>query len=288
MDVENPIAQGCKKPQYQHNGKGTVVFKKPHLRTRKCRRALNDDKTVCTQVLCGDGRLIVGAIHAKTANSAAKWDRLAEQLHVAKKAYSGPQLWYVDINLDVTYTKTQQFLRQLRAEGWSAATHSGWTHFNPNGAHSNIDLVLHRGFTEQQCLPSVRFLGFDKQLSDHRPIKVTVKMSTQSKPSSDARYVDKKALYEHNIKLLQAILDSESTESLIKTFEEFSEMELPKRKFKALGVSKRIKDLDLTAHGVWRPDAIRKACADNFNNWYNSNVKDKSRQQFDRAFHVTA
>ena len=44
----------------------------------------------------------------------------------------------------------------------------------------------------------------------------------------------------------------------------------------------------IPAHGVWRPDAIRKACADNFNNWYNSNVKDKTHQNFDRAFHVTA
>ena len=240
---------------------------------------------VCTQVHGTESRLIVGAIHAKTTNSAQKWDKLAEQLHTAKKTYTGPQLWYVDINMDVTYTKTQQFLAQLRMEGWTAATHTGWTHFNPSGKHSNIDLILHRGFTHK---PTVKFLGFDKLLSDHRPIKVTVNMSTQSKPVSDARYVDKKALYEHNVKLLQAILDSTGPQSLIQTFEEFTEMELPKRKFTATSVHKRIKDLDLTAHGVWRPDAIRKACADNFNQWYNSNVKDKTRQQFDRAFHVTA
>ena len=240
---------------------------------------------ICTQVHGTESRLIVGAIHAKTENSAKKWDKLAEQLHTAKKAYTGPQLWYVDINMDVAYTKTQQFLAQLRMEGWTAATHTGWTHFNPSGKHSNIDLILHRGFTEK---PTVKFLGFDKRLSDHRPIKVTVNMNTQSKPVSDARYVDKKALYEHNVKLLQAILDSTGPQSLIQTFEEFSEMELPKRKFTATSVHKRIKDLDLTAHGVWRPDAIRKACADNFNDWYNSNVKDKTRQQFDRAFHVTA
>jgi glucuronate isomerase len=65
-------------------------------------------------------------------------------------------------------------------------------------------------------------------------------------------------------------------------------MTVQKRKWKATTVHKRIKDLDLAAQGVWRPDAIRKACADNFNDWYNTNVKDKKRQNFDRAFHVTA
>ena len=75
-----------------------------------------------------------------------------------------------------------------------------------SGKHSNIDLVLHRGFTGQK--PTVKYLGFDHSLSDHRPIKVAVNMTVETKPVSDARYVDKKALYEHNVKLLQAILDS--------------------------------------------------------------------------------
>ena len=51
---------------------------------------------------------------------------------------------------------------------------------------------------------------------------------------------------------------------------------------------KIIKDLETTSSGKWNPENIRKACASNFNDWLNSNVKDKHRKDFDKAFHNTA
>ncbi len=40
--------------------------------------------------------------------------------------------------------------------------------------------------------------------------------------------------------------------------------------------------------GIWKPEAVRKACADNFTEWFNSHVKDKKRNEFDRNFHLSA
>ena len=56
-------------------------------------------------------KIIVGAIHAKSENTSNKWEKLHEQLFLIKKAYKDPQIWYIDINLDVHYTKTQRCLR---------------------------------------------------------------------------------------------------------------------------------------------------------------------------------
>lgn len=33
---------------------------------------------------------------------------------------------------------------------------------------------------------------------------------------------------------------------------------------------------------------MRKACAENFDDWYNQNVKDKTRKEFDTNFHKSA
>ena len=40
---------------------------------------------------------------------------------------------------------------------------------------------------------------------------------------------------------------------------------IKKQKFKLFSVQKRIKDLDNTSAGTWKPEQIRKACAQNFN-----------------------
>ncbi len=83
--------------------------------------------------------------------------------------YRDPQLWYVDINLDVQYTKTQKQLRLLRAEGWKVATHDSWTHFNQRDMrHTNIDLIIYRNFDDYSTIISL--LGFNRKFSDHIPI----------------------------------------------------------------------------------------------------------------------
>ena len=33
---------------------------------------------------------------------------------------------------------------------------------------------------------------------------------------------------------------------------------------------------------------MRSACASNFSEWFNANVKDKKRQEFDKNFHLSA
>ena len=33
---------------------------------------------------------------------------------------------------------------------------------------------------------------------------------------------------------------------------------------------------------------MRKACAQNFDEWFNSNIKDKKRHEFDKNFHLSA
>ena len=55
-----------------------------------------------------------------------------------------------------------------------------------------------------------------------------------------------------------------------------------------MSTKKRIKDLDQRVNGIWKPEVIRKACANNFNEWFNSNIKDKKRHEFDANFHLTA
>ena len=55
-----------------------------------------------------------------------------------------------------------------------------------------------------------------------------------------------------------------------------------------MSTQKRIKDLDKKVKGVWKPEEVRKACASNFDEWFNSNIKDKKRHEFDRNFHLTA
>ena len=147
-------------------------------------------------------KLIVGAIHSKSANTFNKWEQLKEQLYLAKKTYKNPQVWYVDINLDVGYTKTQKFLRRLRQEGWTTVIHSSWTHYNSNDyKNPNIDVILYRNFSAST--PSVQFLEHNSKLSDHIPIKVTIKVAGQfHKMVDNCPYLCKKALYEHNVELL--------------------------------------------------------------------------------------
>ena len=53
-------------------------------------------------------------------------------------------------------------------------------------------------------------------------------------------------------------------------------------------MQKRIEDLATASANKWNPSDIRRACAVNFNSWFNSNVKDKARQEFDKAFHTAA
>ena len=51
-------------------------------------------------------KIIVGAIHSKSENTSHKWEKLREQPFLIKKSYKDPQVWYIDINLDIHYTKT--------------------------------------------------------------------------------------------------------------------------------------------------------------------------------------
>ena len=71
-------------------------------------------------------------------------------------------------------------------------------------------------------------------------------------------------------------------------FNRFSNLTIKKQKFQTFSTEKRIKDLEETSGNKWNPESIRKACAVNFDNWFNSNVKDKTRKDFDKAFHNTA
>lgn len=134
----------------------------------------------------------------------------------------------------------------------------------------------------------MQFLDYSRKLSDHIPIKVTIRARGFRKLTDNRLYHDKKALYEHNTALLQAILDSTSPAELTETFEAFAAKEIKKTKFKTPPIQKRIKDLDQRVGGVWRAEQVRKACAQNFDEWFNSNVKDKTRQEFDKNFHLSA
>ena len=100
-------------------------------------------------MLLKQSKLIIGTIHSKSLNTLTKWEQLREQLYLAKKTYKDPQIWYVDINLDVNYTKTQKFLRQLRCEGWITSIHDSWTHRNRRDCrNTNIDIIFYRNFKE--------------------------------------------------------------------------------------------------------------------------------------------
>lgn len=104
--AENKIQNQPKvRDQYQHNGKGTIILKRKDVETQQTRKAFNNDKIISTQVLFNKGtakqsKMIVGAIHSKSQNTFLKWEQLKEQLHLAKKSYKDPQIWYVDVNLD--------------------------------------------------------------------------------------------------------------------------------------------------------------------------------------------
>ena len=138
----------------------------------------------------------------------------------------------------------------------------------------------------QSC---IEFLDHNRLLSDHKPIKVSFKCDDSfRKDISNHYFIDKKALYEHNISLLQNILDSNSPEQLCDVFNLFANLTIKKQKFHTFSTEKRIKDLEKTSTGKWDPENIRKACASNFNDWFNSNVKDKHRKDFDKTFHNTA
>ena len=71
-------------------------------------------------------------------------------------------------------------------------------------------------------------------------------------------------------------------------FNSFANLTIKKQKFQTFSTEKRIKDLEKTSTGKWDPENIRKACTSNFNSWFNSNIKDKNRKDFDKAFHNTA
>ena len=245
--TENKTSSHVRNPQYQHNGKGTIVLRKNSILTQQTRRVFNNDKIIATQVVLdrhSSSKVIVGAIHAKSANTSIKWEQLKEQLVLAKKVYKDPQIWYVDLNADVVYTKTQKFLRQLRLEGWHTCIHTSWTHNSRSeGRNSNIDVVLHRNFRDSP--PVVQFLDYNGRLSDHVPIKVTMAIREPSRtPPQNHLYLSKKHLYEHNVELLQQILDSSSPQTLIEVFEQFSLKEIKKTKYRTYTVQKRIKDLD--------------------------------------------
>lgn len=76
--------------------------------------------------------------------------------------------------------------------------------------------------------------------------------------------------------------------STINIFENFSSRSIKMTKYKSIKVSSRIKDLDQQVKGIWNPEQIRKACSQNFDTWFNTNVKDKKRQEFDKNFHLSA
>ena len=63
---------------------------------------------------------------------------------------------------------------------------------------------------------------------------------------------------------------------------------IKKTKFKTPSIQKRIKDLDQKVNGIWKANEVRQACAQNFSEWFNSNIKDKKRQEFDKNFHLSA
>ena len=87
-------------------------------------------------------------------------------------------------------------------EGWKTVIHKDWTHYNARDRrHTNIDIIIYRNFDEN--VPSIQFLDFNRQLSDHIPIQVTIKnLAAFRKKVDNSMYVDKKAIYEHNIELL--------------------------------------------------------------------------------------
>ena len=101
-------------------------------------------------------------------------------------------------------------------------------------------------------------------------------------------YLDKKDLYEHQIDLLQRIVDSSDTNQLIETFESAAEKPIRLKKHAPFAVAKRVKDLNKDCAGNWTAKNVRNICAQNFDTWYNTAVKDKTRKEFDTYFHKSA
>ena len=100
--------------------------------------------------------------------------------------------------------------------------HTDWTHAGGNKyRNSNIDVILFRNFDDGE--PEIEFLDHNSRLSDHIPIIVTIKnLKNFRLENNNKMYYDQQDMYEHQIALLQNIVDSIDVEYLIKIFETFA------------------------------------------------------------------
>ena len=88
-----------------------------------------------------------------------------------------------------------------------------WKSVNKNGKaiYSNNDIVVTQNIPTDQI--AVEFLPFNDKISDHKPIKVHLKVNTELEYEDIGVYIDdKKQLTKLNQKLIHKIANAENNE----------------------------------------------------------------------------
>jgi len=117
------------------------------------------------------------------------------ELNSRRIQYNIPQIIYVDINADIKTKRYQLWRKETIRMGWKIHEVQDWTR-KGSGEHknTNIDIILTRDIEEKDI--KVSLLEYNENISDHKPIRVTINNKRISKPKKKDKemIIDKKWL----------------------------------------------------------------------------------------------
>ena len=104
--------------------------------------------------------------------------------------------------------------------GWKIHEVQDWTR-KGSGEHknTNIDIILTRDIEEKDI--KVSLLEYNENISDHKPIRVTINNKRISKPKKKDKemIIDKKWLKKTSIECLYNIIDATNMTEIMKAFD---------------------------------------------------------------------